>query len=63
MNLSKIGSDDDSDEGNGEGDEWQELQLSKHNTYRATHQSPSMVLDDKLSQGIRQSMTDWHKAF
>ena len=53
MNLSKIGSDDDSDEGNGEGDEWQELQLSKHNTYRATHQSPSMVLDNKLSQGAK----------
>jgi len=42
-----------SDEGNVEGDEWQELQLSKHNTYRATHQSPNMVLDDKLSQDAK----------
>ena len=49
LNLSKIGSD----EGNVEGDEWQELQLSKHNTYRATHQSPNMVLDDKLSQDAK----------
>ena len=53
LNLLQIGSDDDSDEENEEDSEWKELQLTKHNTYRATHQSPAMVLDNKLSKNAK----------
>ena len=41
--------DEDSDENNKLQTEYRKMQLDKHNTYRATHQSSPMSLDDRLN--------------
>ena len=55
--FDNIGTGDDSDGGKKENDGYEKRQLTKHNMYRATHQSPFMSLDDRLNKEAKAHAT------